>query len=93
MHWPSTIPYCFGDTVFETYHVVLPVTHMVADFLTKDRVPLVVGIEVHVECINVARAAVIDNDCTACRAIRLTIAVWFHTIKPRRIFSDVVDRG
>ena len=77
----------------EADHVVFPIPDVVADFLPQYRVPLVVRIEVHVECINVACTMVVDDDRAASGSVCFASAVRLEAVEPGRIGSDVIDGG
>lgn len=67
-----TVPYSSGFPIFETDHIVFPVSDVIAEFLKENGVAEVVGIEVHVEGIDETGAMVVDYYCTACCALRLS---------------------
>lgn len=71
---------------------MLPIAYMIANLQTKNCVALIKRVKVHIICIDVSGSVIIDDYCTACGAVRLTVAVWHDTFEPCRIFGDIVDR-
>lgn len=55
------VPYYLWCAIHKTNHVVFPVSNMISKFLAQHCVALVVGVEIHVECINEARAVVVHD--------------------------------
>jgi hypothetical protein len=55
---------------------------MVAEFLCKDGLPLVVGIEVHVEGVDRAGAVVVDHNAARLGAVRLAVRIGSHAFHP-----------
>ena len=87
----SHLPDGLRHPVLEPNHIVFPITYMFTDFLTEDGGSGVVGIEVHVIRIDVARSSIVHNDCRACRSVCLPIAVWFDAFEPGRVRLNIVD--
>jgi hypothetical protein len=71
----------------------LPVAQVIAQFLAKDGLALVVGVEVEVECVNDAGAFVIDDDAAGDRAVGFSGRVWSDAFQPRRVLGVVVGRS
>lgn len=72
---------------------MLPIAYVITNLLAEDGIPLVKGIEVEVVCVNISRAVIVDDYCTAGGAIRLAIAVRSDTFEPLRILGDIVNGG
>jgi hypothetical protein len=71
----------------------LPVAQVIAQFLAKDSLALVVGVEVEVECVDDAATFVIDDDAAGGRAVGLSGRVWSDAFQPRRVLGVVVGRS
>ena len=87
-----TVPDRLRNSITESNHVVLPVSNVIPELLSKNGVPLVISVKVEVEGVHQASPVVIDDDGRAHSAIGFTISVGGHPFKPRRILGDVVDR-
>ena len=66
---------------------------MSPNVLTEYPASPVVGIEMHVEGINVASAMIVDNDSAANGSLSFAVGVRLHTLEPCWIGSHVCDRG
>jgi hypothetical protein len=53
----------------------------------------VVGVEVHVECVNIAVALVVDDDGRRHGVVCLSLGVGFGAFDPGRVRGDVVLRS
>ena len=63
---------------------------MIAQFLPKDDLALVVGVEVEVEGVNDAGTFVVDHDGAGNCAVGLSVRVWSDAFKPCWILGEVV---
>ena len=84
------IPNGLGDTLHEADHVVLPVSDMITNLHAKNDVPLVVGIEVHIERIHRTVPMIVDNDRATRDSVRLALTIGDNTVQPRRVLADIV---
>ena len=82
-----------GFFIQKSNHGVLPVANMIVHILVQNRGSVIVRIEVHVEDIDVPATVVIDDDSRTHSINRFASAIRFHTIEPRRLLSNIVDRG
>lgn len=67
-------------------------TNMVIHVLPQENASPIVGVEIHVECIDFAVAAVIDNHCKTRSSVGLAGTIRLHTIKPSWTCGDIVIR-
>ncbi len=72
---------------------ISPVAQVVAQFLFKYDLALVIGVEVHVEGINNSIIFLVDYDTTRFGSLCLSLVVGQNTLQPCWIFADVVLRG
>ena len=63
---------------------------MIAQFLLKDDLALVVGIEVEVEGVDDAGTSVVDDDAARNCAVGLSVRVWSDAFKPWWVLSEIV---
>ena len=90
-----------NHVVFPVLHKVLSIlvrrhffsfthTNVIIHVLSQKDTSPVIGIEVHVKCINSAIATIVDNDRKACSSISLASTIRLHSIEPCWMCSDVV---
>ena len=73
-------PHRLRYSILKSDHVVLPVSHMVPNYLAENGVAEIEGIEVHVEGIYQPRTVIIYDDGTAIGTACLSSAVGLDTI-------------
>jgi len=84
-----TIPNSSRVPIRETNHIVLPVANMITNGQPNIDTTKIEGIEVEVECIHVAVAVVVDNDCTADSAVRLANSIRSDALEVRWVGGDI----
>ena len=84
------VPHGLWNTLHEADHVMLPVSDMITDLPAENGIPLVVGIEVHVERVHRTVPMVVDDDRATRDSVRLARTIGNHTLQPRRVLADVV---
>jgi len=68
----------------------LHVAEVITEFLPKDGLALIVGIEVEVEGVDDAGALVVDDDAARDCAISLAVRVWADSFQPWWVLGVVV---
>ena len=66
---------------------------MIIDVLTEDNATPVERVEVHIESVDFTISVIINDDSHTGSALGFSCAVGFHTIKPRRVCSDIDSRS
>lgn len=90
------VPHVGGCAVDETDHVVLPVTDVIAvvsetdgEYRNSDKAAPVVGVEVHVECIDCTVSMIVSNH-SSCGARGCARCIRCVTLQPCWVRRDVV---
>ena len=66
---------------------------MIIDELVEDNATPVERVKVHIESVDFTIPVIVDNDKHTCSALRFSCTVGFHSIKPRRVCSDINSRS
>ena len=85
------IPDCLGDAILEADHIVLPVSHMRADFLPYNRGRFIISEEVKVEHVHVSTSMIIHHDGRRDCPISLSASVRPFAIEPRRFRCNIIN--
>ena len=66
---------------------------MISELLSKNNLPLIIGVEVHVKHIDIAVTMIIDYDTARRRILGFAISVWAYTFEPGWILRYIFIRA
>ena len=87
-----TKPHSLRLAVQESDHGVLPVSHMIIDISAQNGRPIVEGVEVHVERIDISTSVIIHYNSRTYSPVRFPGGVWLDAFQPCWLGGDVVYR-
>ena len=83
-------PHSLRRAIQESHHGVFPISHMITNILLKNRRPIIKGVEVHIERVDMTITVIVHDDSSAHSAIGLARGIWLHSFQPCRVGSNVV---